>query len=368
MEELAQTIDRRLERDCSEDDMAWITPQNTRSVIDRAGRTIVDSSATDADRSAAELVVNNWRSSHSFPLNMIQNGLRARARGIDGRVIVAQRIKRLESIQQKLLRFPSTRLSQLQDLGGCRAIVSSLDHVETLVKSYKTTKASHELVRLDDYITTPQASGYRGVHMVYKYKSERSNQYDGLRIEVQIRSTQQHAWATAVETAGTFLSQGLKSSEGEAEWLRFFALIGSAIASRENRPTVPGTPSDNRALVSEMRKLEKHLDVRKKLRVFGASINAIERDKVADAKYYLLELNPREDQVRLTGFLASQLDAATRLYLEAEKNAKGVAGAAAVLVAAGSVENLKRAYPNYFLDTDLFLHTLGSVLGEELRP
>ena len=344
--------------------VAWIAPQFNRSAVDKAGKLIIDKSCNGDERTQAELVVNNWRSSHSFPLNTIQNGLRKRAQGIDKKALVAQRIKRLESIQQKLVRFPTTRLSQLQDLGGCRAIVDNAKFVDDMVSSYRTTKAQHELVRLDDYMSMPQKSGYRGVHMIYKYSSAQSSVYNGLRIEIQIRSTEQHAWATAVETAGTFLRQGLKSNEGEAAWLRFFAVMSSAIALREGRSVVPGTPTESRELIEEVKKLEKQIDVRRKLRAFGATIKMIEQDKLPDAKYYLLELNPAQDIVRITGFLSRQLDAATRLYMAAEKaaNANASTGAAAVLVSAGSVANLRRAYPNYFLDTDLFLSMLSSVV------
>jgi hypothetical protein len=74
--------------------------------------------------------------------------------------------------------------------------------------------------------------------------------YNGLRIEMQLRSRLQHAWATAVETVGTFLRQALKSSQGEGAWLKFFALMGSALARREHTPLVPGTPGAEAVLVS----------------------------------------------------------------------------------------------------------------------
>jgi hypothetical protein len=38
--------------------------------------------------------------------------------------------------------------------------------------------------------------------------------YNDLKIEMQLRSQYQHAWATAVETVGTFIGQALKSSIG----------------------------------------------------------------------------------------------------------------------------------------------------------
>jgi hypothetical protein len=69
----------------------------------------------------------------------------------------------------------------------------------------------------------PQKSGYRGIHLVYRYNG-RKTEYNGLKIEIQIRTVIQHAWATAVETVGMFTQQALKSSQGEQDWLRYFAL------------------------------------------------------------------------------------------------------------------------------------------------
>ncbi|MBR0995220.1 hypothetical protein JQ580_31365 [Bradyrhizobium japonicum] len=60
-------------------------------------------------------IINNWRSSHNFPLNTFHIGLKRRAKIIDPRAITAQRIKRLASIEAKLRRFPTMTLSQMQD-------------------------------------------------------------------------------------------------------------------------------------------------------------------------------------------------------------------------------------------------------------
>lgn len=49
--------------------------------------------------------------------------------GVAGNSLVAQRIKRLYSIRHKLKRFPTMRLTQIQDIGGCRAIVSTNEHL-----------------------------------------------------------------------------------------------------------------------------------------------------------------------------------------------------------------------------------------------
>ena len=56
------------------------------------------------------------------------------------------------------------------------------------MKAFVNSEMKHQLLRQDDYITTPRASGYRSHHLVYKYYSDRSDHWNDLRIEVQIRS------------------------------------------------------------------------------------------------------------------------------------------------------------------------------------
>jgi hypothetical protein len=180
--------------------MVWAVPTYTRGEVDRAGCTLVDSSASFEALDAALTVINNWRSSHAFPLNTFQVGLRTKARQVDENALVAQRIKRLSSIEYKLERFPTMNMSQMQDIGGCRAVVSNVAHVRALLEVYQKSSLKHKLMRIDHYIDHPQVSGYRGVHLIYRYFSDRKTTYNGLQIEIQLRSQLQHAWATAVET------------------------------------------------------------------------------------------------------------------------------------------------------------------------
>jgi hypothetical protein len=104
--------------------MKWITRQYSKTRIDRAGGTLLEDSVREDEINTALEIVNNWRSSHAFPLNTMQIWLRRLARQVDSHPLVAQRIKRLSSIELKLRRFPTMTLSQMQDLGGCRAIVA----------------------------------------------------------------------------------------------------------------------------------------------------------------------------------------------------------------------------------------------------
>jgi hypothetical protein len=256
------------------------------------------------------------------------------------------------------------KLSQMQDIGGCRAVVGNLNQVQGLVKRYKSSDIKHKLLKEDDYIANPKRSGYRSFHLIYKYFSDKKATHNGLRIEVQIRSRLQHAWATAVEIVGTFIQQALKSSQGQADWLRFFALMGSAIALREGSPPVPETPDDPGALKAELRDYAKRLDVTARLRAYGAAVQIVDQTQIEDADYYLLELDALAMRVNVFGYRSNELAKATSEYLSVEKKIVGTIGTDAVLVSADSMTSLRRAYPNYFLDTQKFIEAVQKAIED----
>ncbi len=342
--------------------MSWSTPQYSRTQVDRAGSVLIADLRSPTDHDWALEVVNNWRASHSFPLNTMQMYLRGKAKYVDDNALIAQRIKRLSSIAYKLEVQPGMKLSRMQDIGGCRAVVGDLDAVRQLRDCYKSSRIKHPLVKEDDYIVNPKTSGYRGIHRVYRYYSDRSSTYNGLQIEIQMRSQLQHAWATAVETVGTFLQQSLKASRGSDDWLRFFALMGSGIARLENAPLVPGTPSDPAALIHEVEAYLKRLDVFGRLNAYSSTVRILEQPEVKGSHYFLLELRPSEGTVTVEPYTRHQLTEATARYLEVERHLTGP-GAEAVLVSVESLSLLRRAYPNYFLDTGVFLNTVREVTG-----
>lgn len=349
-----------------DDEMAWVTPQFSRGKVDKAGASLIAGIQTVQDLDdyfAALEVISNWRSSHSFPLNTFQTTLRRKGRKIDPDALVAQRIKRLSSISLKLKRFPGLRLSQMQDIGGCRIVLKDVKSVQKMVDTYRKSDIKHALARVDDYLATPQPSGYRGIHMIYKYFSDKNNAFNDLKIEIQIRSQFQHAWATAVETVGTFLSQSLKSSLGEADWLRFFQLMGTAIAFAEGTAPVEGTPKNYAELVDELAQLSAELDVMNKLEVYGNALQFFQEQQ-AQGQFFLLTLDPLEQRVTVRAYTREQLPQAQAAYLEVEKLVSDTASDA-VLVSVDSVAALQKAYPNYFLDTRVFIGLLRDTLEKK---
>lgn len=60
-----------------------------------------------------------------------------------------------------------TSLYRMQDLGGCRVIVDSIEDVYNSLNRYKNSRIRHILKRENDYIQNPKESGYKSYHMVY---------------------------------------------------------------------------------------------------------------------------------------------------------------------------------------------------------
>jgi hypothetical protein len=262
------------------------------------------------------------------------------------------------------------KLSQMQDLGGCRAILQNIQQTRSVFDYYlHKSNIKHERAAVDDYLEQPKPSGYRGIHLVYRYFSDKNKtNYNGLKIEMQLRSRYQHAWATAVETVGTFSGEALKSSLGSADWQRFFALMASAIAIRERSEIVPNTPSSKRELISELRRYSRLLNVTNRLHEYSRALNRITGadDEIAGAHLYLLELDPFAGTLKITGFQAHEQEEADRKYAEAEARKRG-GSTDAVLVSVESVNSLSKAYPNYFADTRIFVELLNQALSGQSR-
>jgi len=241
-------------------------------------------------------------------------------------------------------------LARMQDIGGLRAVVNTFNQVKVLEGDYRHSWFQHELITTTDYIANPKTTGYRSVHLVYKYSNEKNPAYNGLRVELQIRSKLQHAWATAVETLGTFLDQALKSSEGEKELLDFFAL-----AHLEGCPPVPGYEElSKKNAYKKVLKDAKRLKIKDKLQAFSVATRKITTRKVSG--FHLIILDTNRKLVSVASYGRERLEEASDDYAKAERNLQK--GVQVVLVSGVTVGLLKRAYPNYFLDTTEFIKAL----------
>lgn len=110
----------------------WTIPIYTKSQIEKAGKILLDASISTEQKKESLDILNNWRASHAYPLQVIASNLRRNNQN----AIVVQRLKRLDSILYKLERFPKMSLYRMQDLGGCRVIVDSVDMVYKVIEEF----------------------------------------------------------------------------------------------------------------------------------------------------------------------------------------------------------------------------------------
>ncbi len=366
--------------------MAWAARIHSKGRIDRAGRALasLEPQASEGEfddyvqrliqREADIAVVDNWRACHACPLQVVKMTLLNRAKKIDRHALIAQRLKRRPSIEIKLRDNPNMKLSQIQDIGGCRAVLGKVKLVKELVAKYKEFHAKSPKNRSDwdgsddfDYIERPKPDGYRSVHLVFRFQSASPEHaiYNGQRIEIQIRSKLQHLWATAVETAQLFTGQALKSKVKNAsdDWLRFFALTSSAFALREKCPTVPGTPATKSELIQELQAIINRSAIMQNLTDWNDVVHMIEVPDRPNAYFYLLTIDVDKRTLTISSFRRDQAVAAQKAYDEAEKTTEKNANIQVVLVSVEDVAALRKAYPSYYVDTKGFI----AAVQRELR-
>ena len=201
----------------------------SKSRVDRAGQLLSEHMLaamedTSRFRPLPELqqaieVVDWWRESHARPLSRVAANLRYYA-AEQGEPVIAQRLKKLSTIADKLLREPSMKLSRMGDIGGVRAVLPDQDAVYAVAARLRK---NWTITRSRDYIAEPKADGYRALHLI--------NRRRGRLIEVQLRTPLQDAWANMVEADARLYAPELKFGGGPVELTAYYAALGGIFAT-----------------------------------------------------------------------------------------------------------------------------------------
>ena len=347
----------------------WKKLDYSNKEITRAGYTLVDPNATEEEQQQSIKVIENWRVAHAFPMNTFAINLRRHVSDIPG-AIVAQRLKRFDTIRGKMARFPDMKLHRMQDIGGCRVIVPTVNDVYKVKERLEKSRIRHEAKTPKDYIKDPNPkTGYRGVHLIYKYKSDKNTDYNGLSVEIQIRTKLQHMWATAVETVGLFTDNGLKFNQGSQDWINYFCLVSELFAIEEGTHSKTNDARYVLELVKRIINLDAKINAIKKMNIIRLVAQRLGyKGRMKGNGYYLLVLDLDKRKVSVTEFEGIQkgLDEATAAYNQIEQN-KGTRRIDAVLVSAQSYDSMAKAYPNYFADIKEFVETLIALLEKNVE-
>ncbi len=160
--------------------------------------------------------------------------------------------------------------------------------------------------------------------------------------------------ATAVEIYDLITQANLKFGSGSASQRRYFQLA-SALMSHDVK--------DEKAAVEELRKLDSELDILNTLEEASNSMYVIYDgvEGVSRSDSCLISVNVDEQLIRLHVYPKGNEEEAASQYTALESDAS--ASDVYLLARAASLDDLRRAYPNYYSDISEFVGWLKGCLG-----
>ena len=331
----------------------------SRNKINNSGKALLAGPETGFPYTDANLVVEDWRKLHMIPLEkLVVEVTRELAQAGVSAAFSSHRLKRMTSIIAKLRHNPTMGLGGLQDIGGARFVFEDIPSLMKAQQIIAGANLDHFVIDREpyDYVANPKESGYRSIHFAYKYVSDDAD-YDGLRVELQLRTRLQHDWAMAVETGELISKSPLKASMGDEHWLEFFKLASAVFARKEGMPVGESfthyTEQDYCESYARLDQSYKFLD---QLQALVSAVKITEKHALKNG-YAVILIQFEEKTVQLRHYDADALEEATKYYSEVEKTIKED-NAAVVLVSVSDMKELQDAYPSYFLNAGEFVQSL----------
>lgn len=256
----------------------------TNGEIDRLGERIgasTDVSSDDLNR------LQEYRQTFQGPISHVFNFVLNAARKIDKSCIVTYRIKRIDTIVEKLHRYYNNpygkmKLSRMWDIAGCRCIIHSPNNERLFKLLDVITNEYGEDCKVNEYIDQSRSSGYRSIHVYVKDKQTQKP------IEIQIRNIEQHNWATLVEIVDLLYGTKNKENGADSRLGRFLFLYSRASDLSEDEFT-------------EMLKIERGMKVFERMsKVLSGNYVNIRKQWLKQKQvgsYYVISANKRGSEI-----------------------------------------------------------------------
>lgn len=351
--------------------MAYPQPPDSKSAVKRAGQAISQNNATDSDLH----IVDQWRAAHGYVINTFQAWLKGHINKKNYYIEFAQRLKRRNTVIDKLQRTNSDGeplikdVSAMHDFAGCRMIFNNIDQLNdfrTYIHSSGVMRNVEHALRHEpdkyNYISHPKFTGYRGIHDVYKHfprgakRQQSKKPWDGLLVEIQYRTRAQHAWATAVEISDLLDGERTKFEVDISERGKFFAIASEIIARRHENMANAFVDIETSELQHELQRLEKKLGILRRLELLKQF-----EDEDSLQKHNVLNIYRRENgslELEVLPFGSAAPAIAKASELEATESSLN-----AVYVRSDNPKQLRSAYRNYFYDPVDFVKIIQSEGG-----
>jgi ppGpp synthetase/RelA/SpoT-type nucleotidyltranferase len=203
----------------------------SKTQVDRLGDRIRKGSLTESDLKLIDDYRRSFGEAYEIIVRKIREQLQLEPTG--------RPAKSTGSIIEKLHR-ESIRLSQVQDIAGCRVVVADISEQERVVTSLSAIFPGASII---DRRATP-SYGYRAVHVLVSIS--------GKLIEIQVRTDLQHLWAELSEKLADVFDPNIKYGGGEDLIRNTLMLNSNFLAQLENHL------EDFEKSQTELEKLEKH--------------------------------------------------------------------------------------------------------------
>lgn len=332
----------------------------SNSYIEKMGKLLFKSKDPD-EVAKAERIIEEWRAQHDIVLDEFEQRLLPLLQN-ESIIFIdrSRRLKRLKAIKNKMDRHDVWNLSTMQDIGGMRLILPSLD-VVSQTKCLLENKGvdDFEIINIDDHMDLPKSTGYRAIHIILRYTpANEDHECYGQKIELQLRTKYQHIWAMGVETAELITDTALKDGSGNEEWQDFFRSISAcfycsdinhslcSIEKKREVKELAKTVVINPKFIEELRSMMTMV-------VVDYDEKKSKESSISEG-YYLMDINYKTRMSRILFFKKEEKGKAISLYNRQEKENEGQTKDV-VLVSVPKLNNLRDMYPSYYFDASEFI-------------
>lgn len=280
--------------------------------------------------------LQDYRTSHKDSLADIFKILYESAKNTRPDSITTYRIKRIDSILNKLKRHPGMELDRMWDIAGCRCI---LKYTNDVYKLFNKIKSQFFVRKINDYYKEISESGYTSLHL-YVSKDEK----DSRIIEIQLRSIESHNWATFVEIIDFVYDKKIKEGQPDQDFMRFHLLLSRIDKLQFNEK-------------SEIIELEMKYDIYSRLRsIFVRNYLEVRKKwlEIQDYKkkcFFIIET--KLDSPPIIDSFLNFTDAEEEYFKRFRKNQN--ANILLTCVPTSNFEYISIAYSNYILTMHAFL-------------
>lgn len=187
---------------------ASMAKEISKTQIDRLGDRLKQGNITEADLRLLDLYRRSFTPAYEIVVGTIRQDLALEPTG--------RPAKSTTSISEKLRR-EHIRLTQIQDIAGCRLTVADIAEQDSVVQSLA---GLFEQTTIVDRRERP-SHGYRAVHVIVSCLDK--------MIEIQVRTALQHLWAELSEKLSDLVNPAIKYGGGYETTRSFLAKTSTMV-------------------------------------------------------------------------------------------------------------------------------------------